>query len=329
MRLKSFNISKLFGRWNINGQIDSKVTIFTGDNGSFKSHLIHIFHNLLSGERGQDPIEKAILSLSENDDDITVFYRHFNDSLLSLKKAQDDELLNVLASQVRADLKDTNDKLLSERILNADITAYKRNGKNIPIKEYKEACDVDYISTFDIPQKNGNDRDSYLDILLSRLEKDYAYYMSDLAQQMRDGLGKEGKIDINVVMDIYKPNTTFIDIINKSFKNTGKRIDTKRSELHFNVGGDPLTTHDLSSGEKQLLIILLTVLLERGKETILLMDEPEISLHLEWQSDLIDNIFKLNPNCQIIMTSHSPGILLNGWEQYTVQMSEITTKVDK
>ena len=80
----------------------------------------------------------------------------------------------------------------------------------------------------------------------------------------------------------------------------------------------------LSSGEKQYLIIMLTVLLEVNKEYILLMDEPEISLNIEWQETLLENIEKLNPNCQIIMTTHSPGILLNGWGQMVTEMDKIT-----
>ena len=81
----------------------------------------------------------------------------------------------------------------------------------------------------------------------------------------------------------------------------------------------------MSSGEKQYLIIMLTVLLEVNKEYILLMDEPEISLNIEWQETLLENIEKLNPNCQIIMTTHSPGILLNGWGQMVTEMDKITT----
>lgn len=327
MILNSFKITGLFGHWILKSNLDSRINILTGDNGSFKTNLIKILRDFLSVKQGEGNIEKGSLELSDGEDRISLYYRHFEDSLLSLKKAKDDELLRELAAQVQTDLKDTNEKTLSERILKADITGYKKNGKSIRPVDFKNSMKVDFISTFDIPQKNTNDRDSYLDEMLSDLEKKYAYYMSDLAQKVKNGISKKGKINLGLLNDIYEPNVIFTEIINNSFKNTGKKLDTSRSELHFLVDKDRLTTHQLSSGEKQWLIIMLTVLLERQEEYVLLMDEPEISLHLEWQSKLIENIFKINPNCQIIMTSHSPGIILHGWEQYTIQMSSITERM--
>lgn len=327
MILNSFNIAGLFGHWILKSDLDSRINILTGDNGSFKTNLIKILRDFLSVKQGEGNIEKGSLDLSDGDDRISLYYRHFEDSLLSLKKVKDDELLSELAAQVQADLKDTNEKTLSERILKADITGYKKNGKTIHPADFKKSVNVDFISTFDIPQKNTNDRESYLDEMLADLEKKYAYYMSDLAQKVKGSISNKGKIDLGLLSDIYQPNAIFTKIINDSFKNTGKTLDTSRSELHFLVDGERLTTSQLSSGEKQWLIIMLTVLMERQEKYILLMDEPEISLHLEWQSKLIDNIFKINPNCQIIMTSHSPGIILHGWEQYTIQMSNITERM--
>lgn len=332
MKLLSLNIQGLFNHWNLQTKLHKDVNIFTGDNGSFKSNLIRLLLKFMipsqPDSQAEPKISKASLQFSNSKDRIDLYYRHFEDSLLSLRKAKGDELLEALATQIQADLENANEKALSERILNAEITAYKLNGQNLKPREFKEISHVDFISTFDIPQKKGNDHNSYLDDLLENLEKDYAYYMSDLAQTVTEKIKQGIKLDEFQINEIYKTNNTFISIINESFKNTKKSIDTSRSELHFEVEGEKLKSHQLSSGEKQLLIIMLTVLLEREKEYILLMDEPDISLHLDWQSKLIDNILKLNPNCQIIMTSHSPGILLNGWENNTIQMSSITKHIE-
>jgi predicted ATP-dependent endonuclease of OLD family len=46
---------------------------------------------------------------------------------------------------------------------------------------------------------------------------------------------------------------------------------------------------------------------------ILLLDEPENSLHIEWQQQLIDVIRTLNSNCQLIISTHSPSIFGDGW----------------
>ena len=49
-----------------------------------------------------------------------------------------------------------------------------------------------------------------------------------------------------------------------------------------------------------MLVILLTVLVQDNSHCVLFMDEPEASLHIEWQQKLIAMIRELNPNVQII-----------------------------
>ena len=82
--------------------------------------------------------------------------------------------------------------------------------------------------------------------------------------------------------------------------------------------------YQLSSGEKQLLAILLTVLVEDNQSYVLFMDEPEVSLHIDWQQQLIDLILELNPNLQIILTTHSPAVIMNGWMDKVTEVSDIT-----
>ena len=54
------------------------------------------------------------------------------------------------------------------------------------------------------------------------------------------------------------------------------------------------------------------------------MDEPEISLHVEWQQRLISLIRKLNPRVQIILTTHSPALIMNGWMDDVTDVADIT-----
>ena len=108
------------------------------------------------------------------------------------------------------------------------------------------------------------------------------------------------------------------------FSNTGKRIVRTENEIRFTQIGEQLMPYQLSSGEKQVLIILLTVLVEDDQPYILFMDEPEVSLHIEWQKKLIDLILELNPNVQIILTTHSPAVVMNGWVDNVTEVSDIT-----
>ncbi|MFS7183546.1 AAA family ATPase [Serratia proteamaculans] len=64
----------------------------------------------------------------------------------------------------------------------------------------------------------------------------------------------------------------------------------------------------LSSGEKQLLILFIETLLQRGQQYIFLTDEPELSLHIQWQRNIIPAIKKLNPSAQVIAATHSPEV---------------------
>lgn len=332
MKIENINIKGLHKEWNLSCTFDAKVNILSGINGAFKSTLLRLIKDLVlshiveksvnDDKKKKDLIDGAEIDFSSN---ISLFYKHFEDSLLSLKKVKNDELLEDLASQVQSDLKNVDDKSLSERILKADITAFKINGEKMPRNLFSQKCKVDYISTFDMPQSEVGP--SYLDRLLVDLERDYAYYLSDLAKRVTQTIVEKGNIEIDRFDEIYKQNNLFLSIMDEAFSVTGKEIDTSQSKLSFKIDGRTLDSKSLSSGEKQLLIIMLTVLLEKNEEFILLMDEPEISMHFEWQRKLISNIISLNPNCQIILTSHSPAIIMDGWEQFVLSMDDIRTKI--
>ena len=53
------------------------------------------------------------------------------------------------------------------------------------------------------------------------------------------------------------------------------------------------------------------------------MDEPEVSLHVDWQQQLIDIILELNPNVQIILTTHSPAVIMDGWADCVTNVEDI------
>jgi len=118
--------------------------------------------------------------------------------------------------------------------------------------------------------------------------------------------------------------TLFCDIVDDMFSVTEKTINRDAVQVELWQWGEQLNLKLLSSGEKQLLVILMTVLLEDGDHTVLFMDEPEVSLHIEWQQSLLDTILRLNPNVQIILTTHSPAIIMNGWMDKVTEVSDIT-----
>lgn len=64
----------------------------------------------------------------------------------------------------------------------------------------------------------------------------------------------------------------------------------------------------LSSGEKQLIILMVEALLQKKEQHIFLADEPELSLHIAWQRKIIPAVKRLNPNSQVIVATHSPEV---------------------
>ena len=325
MKIKSIKIERLYDKYNFEWKLREDVNILAGDNGSYKTTLLKIIAALC--EPDYIPEVFGVKSASANMyDGVNVKYRSFRDSLLRLKK-ESDELLNELATKINADINGQDEKSLADHTINASIIAIRKNGNKITTSTFKQNRNYSLIATFDIPTKTENG--SALDQQLEKLESEYAYYLSDLSKQLNDIIKSVGKVEMDDMRRIYAQNDLFIEIVNHAFANTQKVVDTEQSKLQFRLEREVLDNNkNLSSGEKQFLIIMLTVLLQRKEESILIMDEPEISMHIDWQRELLNNLQKLNPNCQIILATHSPGVVIDGWEQLVTNISSLMTRVE-
>ena len=162
---------------------------------------------------------------------------------------------------------------------------------------------------------------SLLDIQLYNLQRKYLDYQVNIGNRIIEKL-QSG--DTEAAQQLSQKKSRFQDIVDDLFRETGKKIIRTENELRFTQIGEVLLPYQLSSGEKQMLIILLTVLVEDNQPYVLFMDEPEVSLHLEWQKRLVDLCVELNPNVQIILTTHSPAIVMNGWVDSVTEVTDIT-----
>ena len=162
---------------------------------------------------------------------------------------------------------------------------------------------------------------SLLDMQLFQLQRKYLDYQVNIGNRIIEKL-QTG--DAQAAQPISQKKTRFQDIVDELFSDTGKKMIRTANELQFTQIGEVLLPYRLSSGEKQILIILLTVLVEDDEPYVLFMDEPEVSLHMEWQKRLIDLCLELNPNVQIILTTHSPAVVMNGWVDSVTEVSDIT-----
>ncbi len=162
---------------------------------------------------------------------------------------------------------------------------------------------------------------SALDFRLYQLGRKYLNYQVDIGNRVIAALQRG---DMDEARQTSARKAKFQDMVERLFSETGKTLVRDANELRFSQGGDVLTPYQLSSGEKQMLLILLTALTEDGLPYVLFMDEPEVSLHIEWQKQLIDLIMELNPNVQILLTTHSPAVIMNGWMDHVTEVSDIT-----
>ena len=165
---------------------------------------------------------------------------------------------------------------------------------------------------------------SALDFQLYHLQRKYLDYQVNIGNRIIAEL-QSGNTDAAQQLSMQKKR--FQDIVDDLFSETGKKIVRTENEIRFSQIGETLVPYQLSSGEKQMLAILLTVLVEDNQPCVLFMDEPEVSLHIEWQKRLIDLCLELNPNVQIILTTHSPAVVMNGWVDAVTEVSDITLTV--
>ena len=162
---------------------------------------------------------------------------------------------------------------------------------------------------------------SMLDIQLYNLQRKYLDYQVNIGNRIIEQL-QQGSAEKAQQLSMKKKQ--FQDIIDELFADTGKTIIRTENEIRFMQMGEMIMPYQLSSGEKQMLAILLTVLVEDNQPCTLFMDEPEVSLHIEWQKRLIELILEMNDNVQIILTTHSPALIMNGWTDKVTEVSEIT-----
>ena len=92
------------------------------------------------------------------------------------------------------------------------------------------------------------------------------------------------------------------------FPDGSRREWSKNSETAWNVTGSAFDITDASSGEQQLLSSLFGLVAEAEDDSLILMDEPELSLHPSWQTQFLDLLLeaiKGFKGCHVIIATHS------------------------
>ncbi|ELP55851.1 AAA family ATPase [Microcystis aeruginosa NIES-298] len=128
---------------------------------------------------------------------------------------------------------------------------------------------------------------------------------------------------LNVFNDIYPKVELFKNIINKKYSFKSVTIDQSKGFIFTTQEGEVLSPTDLSSGEQHELVILYELLFKVKPNTLILIDEPEMSLHISWQQEFLKDLQEITKlsELDILMATHSPDIINDRWD-LTVELEK-------
>jgi len=99
---------------------------------------------------------------------------------------------------------------------------------------------------------------------------------------------------------------------------THKRIEIDRERGFFfkTIKDRPLELSQLSSGEQHEVVLLYELIFNAQANVLVLIDEPEISLHVNWQKEFLNDLMTIIAirNFQVIIATHSPTIINDRWD---------------
>ena len=223
-------------------------------------------------------------------------------------------------------LEDVEEKLssISTTIRRDTLAAYSRiSGKTLEeLINLGESEDLPEIpKEVDIPS---------IQLVLSRIGRQSTETESKLAELIRNGeIGEAKYLQLRRFLaqlraiyaarrDDEQALERFATLVNDYFSITGtseKEISFDKQKVELQVINKytqkPLKLGALSSGEKQIVSVFARLLLDSNKRYFIIIDEPELSLSMEWQERLLPDITKMESCFQLVAVTHSPFIFKN------------------
>lgn len=157
------------------------------------------------------------------------------------------------------------------------------------------------------------DAEDHLPLLSQQLER---WQAAVLSNYIKDNFEKLGTFDdLRMKIDLLE------DLLNTRFLR--KTVDVSVADGLTVMGSDgkAIPASGLSSGEQHELVLIYNLLFRVAPGTLVLIDEPEISLHVSWQKQFLQDVLRIAQasNLKFIIATHSPSIIGKWWSR-TVQL---------
>lgn len=321
-RIKDLRVDRLLGRQDVIWHVHPKVNILGGPNGSGKSTILHavamLLHNI-SADAEESSIHCEALFQS-------LVIEFYSGGAVSLKRDSESTEEKYSTSDTKGIQRVT--EKIRERV------SFK-TGISFPegTHLFESPCHVVYIHSSDqtlkhvtqLIEKTGmRDRPALtvLDMLLEQaLNERNQLFAQRLTVAMQNG-------DEDKVKNLRELFGRFDEAVIK-FMPDYKLVDASALKfVHRDKPEEIIRYYRLSTGEKQLLYLLLTVSNTLEESTILLLDEADTGMHVDWKKILLKELLNINPDMQVIAATHSPS-LINGWYDNTREISQLYVKTEK
>lgn len=334
MKIRSVAVSRLFGRFDHFVDIrPGGLTFIHSPNGYGKSIFMRMIYLILRGDTEElKSIPFSRFDMSFVDDTNLIIENDSGGLRIHMQR-------NRITSELTPDeLKSLGDVtyIQSERLV-----VKKMDGRLVPALEtyaaelserLKDAKDNTNLTKVEGNSMNGDELVFFSKDLKAKLD-----FIKDAGFEAEIPAGMKfppHRHDVNTSFDDYldlvhslsdfvKRNyflaesiVVFKDIINNLLIGKNLNINEKGTIGIQLDDGTSIPLNRLSSGEKQIFVMIYRLLFHAAPGSIVLIDEPEISLHVSWQQTLGSTLLDLARlrDLQIIVTTHSPQIIHDKWD---------------
>ena len=142
-------------------------------------------------------------------------------------------------------------------------------------------------------------------------------FEDDSVRRILSIYAEDTRIKLSTFDELYKKISLFKQIIEEHFK-------FKKIQIDPNVGfvaldedtGENIPLSELSSGEQHEIVLIYELLFNVKQESLILIDEPELSLHVAWQKRFIEDLQKIQKikGATILIATHSPQVINDRWD---------------